>query len=148
MRKAIHQFELTVSGRNAILNIFELWIGLAAVISLCVFLADPNGIEHSSVSDVIGHTWTEVWQVGYGISGMLIWFGLLRPSPRWEIAGLSILGSTTSINGVAIVHYFGLRGAAPALTLLALAVASWSRGLFVYIAARRLGLAFHRHHPE
>lgn len=139
MKYLIEQVQLTLRGRNALLNIFELWVGLAGVISLILFIYDPLAQRNSSISHAIGHKWAVVWQVAYGIAGLMIWYGLLRPSPRWEIAALCVLGSATAINGVAILNLFGLRGITTAATLIALSGASWIRAFLVYNAARRLG---------
>jgi hypothetical protein len=79
-----------------------------------------------------------LWSVAYFASGLIIWFGLLRPSPRVEIAGLYLLGSATSINGIAILSVFGLRGASTSITLFTLTVASWIRASFVMRASLNL----------
>jgi hypothetical protein len=124
----------TVRGRNAVMNVFELWVGLAGIVSGFIFFYDPAAIDHNALAQTIGFGLAATWNVLYFISGAMIWYGLLRPSPRWEVIGLFMLGSATAISGVAIVSFFGMRGAATASTLFALAAAAWLRGGFVYKA--------------
>lgn len=128
----------TLRGRNAVLNIFEMWVALAGVVSLVVFFYDPASINRNALAQTIGHTFAAACIVAYGCAGLVIFYGLLKPSPRWEIVGLFILGSTTSVNGLAILSIFGLRGAATAVTLLALTVAAWLRASLVMRTALRL----------
>jgi hypothetical protein len=134
----IARLQRTLRGRNAMLNVFELWVALAGVITGLVFFASPASIDQGSLAQTIGRTLASVWSVSYFASGLIIWFGLLRPSPRFEIAGLYLLGSATSINGIAIVSVFGLRGAATSITLFTLTFASWIRASFVMRASLHL----------
>ena len=120
------------------LNLFELWVGLAGVISGIVFFYAPAAITHDALTHIIGHEWSVMWNVSYFLSGLMIWFGLLRPSPRLEIAGLFLLGGASSVNGIAISSVFGLRGTATAATLISLGVASWLRASFVWFAVMKL----------
>jgi hypothetical protein len=134
-RLLVDRLQLTLRGRNAMLNVFELWVALAGVITGIVFFYSRASIDKGALAQTIGHTLTELWSLGYFAAGLIIWFGLLRPSPRMEIAGLYLLGSATSINGIAIVSVFGLRGAAASITLFTLTFASWIRASFVMRAS-------------
>lgn len=128
----------SIRGRNVILNIFEMWVALAGIISGLVFLYSPASIDKNALALTLGHNLSAVWNLSYFAAGLIIWYGLLRPSPRWEIAGLFLLGGATAINGIAISSIFGLRGVPTAATLLALTVASWLRASFVMRTAIRL----------
>lgn len=128
----------SLRGRNMLLNIFEMWVGLAGIISALVYLYDPAAIDKNALAVTLGHNLAAFYNVAYGIAGLVIWWGLLRPSPRWEIVGLYILGGTTAANGLSIVSVFGLRGIATSSTLLALTLASWIRASFVMRTAVRL----------
>lgn len=128
----------TLRGRNAILNIFEMWVALAGVIAGVVFFYSPASIDQNALAQTVGHALAGVWSVSYFIAGFMIWFGLLAPSPRIEIAGLSLLGSAVSVNGIAILAVFGLRGATTSVTFLTLAVASWIRASLVLRASLAL----------
>lgn len=136
--RLVDRLQLTIRGRNAMLNVFELWVSLAGVITGLVFFYSPASVDKGALAQTIGHALAAVWSVAYFTAGLTIWFGLLRPSPRLEIAGLSLLGSATSVNGIAILSVFGLRGAATSITLFTLTFASWIRASFVMRASLHL----------
>src|SRR5258706_13320593 len=115
-----------------------MWVAFAGIVSGIVFFSSPASIDGNAISQTIGHGLSFAWIVGYFSAGVGIWYGLLRPSPRWEVGGLFILGSATSVNGIAILSIFGMRGVATASTLLTLTVAAWIRAVFVLRAAIRL----------
>jgi hypothetical protein len=138
----LDRIRVTLRGRNALLHVFELWIGLAGVISGIVFFYRPASIDQDALTQTIGRTPSAIWIVSYMVAGAIIWFGLLRPSPRWETAGLWLLGAATSINGIAILDIFGWRGVATASTLLALTAAAWLRALIVQADTLRLAAKF------
>lgn len=132
------RLQRTLRGSNAVLNIFEMWVALAGVVSVIVFFYDPASIDGNALSRIIGYDLSAACNIAYGLAGLVIWYGLLRPSPRWEIVGLFILGSTTSVNGLAILGIFGLHGAATATTILALTLAAWIRASYILRTALRL----------
>lgn len=134
-QRIVTALQRTLRGRNALLNVFELWVGLAGIITGIVFLYDPAAAYKNSLAIVVGHTATAAWALSYFAAGAAIWVGLLKPSPRIEVAGLWVLGSATSINAIAILTVFGLRGAATSITLFTLTAASDIRALFVLRAA-------------
>jgi hypothetical protein len=129
---------LTIRGRNAVLNVFELWVGTAGVISGLIFFVKPLSIDNNALTNTIGYKLSAAWSVAYFLAGLAIWYGLLRPSPRVEVMALFLLGAAVAINGIAIINFFGVRGAASAVTLLSLAMASWLRADFVMRTALRL----------
>jgi cytochrome c oxidase assembly factor CtaG len=135
------RLQRTLRGRNALINVFELWVALAGIITGLVFFYSPASIDKNALALTIGHTFAATWSISYFIAGLVIWYGLLRPSPRLEVAGLFVLGSATSVNGIAILSIFGLRGAATSVTLLTLTAASWIRALFVMRASLHLAEA-------
>lgn len=135
----------TLRGRNAVFHVFELWVGLAGMISGIVFFYQPASLDHSSLSQVVGRNFAVGWVLGYMVSGATIWFGLLRPSPRWETVGLWLLGGATAANGIAIAYVYGWRGIPTAATLVALTLASWLRALVVYVDTIRLSDEEHAH---
>jgi hypothetical protein len=128
----------TIRGRNALFHIFELWVGLAGILSGVVFFYSPAAIDHNAVAVSLSYTAAAIWSIGYFAAGLGVWWGLLRPSPRIEVVALWLLGTATSINGITILAVFGLRGAATALTLLTLTAASWLRALLVQTDVLRL----------
>lgn len=136
--RIVHGLRRTIRGRNSVLHVFELWVGLAGMIAGVVFFYQPASITRDAISISIGHTASEIWVIGYMIAGFLIWYGLLRPSPKWEVAALWLLGSATATEGLAIIDVFGWRGAATSATLIALTLASWIRALIVQSDTLRL----------
>lgn len=115
-----------------------MWVGLAGIISGVVFFYNGVSPSGNAVELTIGRSLATAWYIGYFIAGLIVCYGLLRPSPRWEVAGLSLLGGATSINAVAILSHYHSSGIATGVTLFALALASWLRAEFVYLAIRRL----------
>jgi hypothetical protein len=136
--RVIERLQQTLRGRNALLNVFELWVALAGIVTGLVFFYSPASIDQGALAQTIGHMLAGVWSVSYFLAGLIIWFGLLRPSPRFEIAGLYLLGSATSVNAIAIMSIFGVRGAATGITLFSLTLASWVRASFVMRASLHL----------
>lgn len=136
--RIIAKLQHTLRGRNALLNVFELWVALAGIVTGVVFFYSPASIDRNALAQTVGHNFSAAWSISYFLAGLIIWFGLLRPSPRLEVAGLWLLGSATAINGIAIFSVFGLRGAATSVTLLSLTVASWIRASFVMRASLAL----------
>lgn len=134
----VSRLQRSLRGRNVLLNIFEMWVALAGIIGGAVFFYSPASIDNNALSQTVGWDLSAAWSISYFLAGIVIWYGLLKPTPRWEIVGLFLLGSATSVNGVAISSVFGLRGAATATTLLTLGAAAWLRASFVMRTALRL----------
>ncbi len=129
--RILERFRRTTRGRRAIANIFELWVALAGIISGAIFFYSPASIDNNALAQTIGYAFSAFTVVLYLIAGGLVWAGLLRPQPRWEITGLWLMGTATGSNGIAIVSVFGVRGIAFSATLLSFMAASWIRALVV-----------------
>jgi hypothetical protein len=140
----LRRISRTVRGRNAVLNIFELWIGIAGFVSGVVFAYAPASIDHNALANEIGHSLAATYTVGYALSGCVIWYGLLRPSPKWEIVGLYVLGIATAADGISVLSTFGVRGTLSAVTLITLTFAAWVRAWFVQSATLRLAQEYQR----
>jgi hypothetical protein len=138
VQRIVGRLRVTIRGRNALFHVFELWVGLAGMVSGIAFFYEPASIDHNAISQTIGHSVSEAWVISYMLAGAAIWFGLLRPSPRWEAVGLWLLGTTTSVNAIAIAAVFGWRGAPTAATILALTAAAWTRAVLVQLDTIRL----------
>lgn len=128
----------TLRGRNALFHVFELWVGLAGIISGVVFFYSPAAIDHNALAATLGFPVAVTWNVSYFLAGFGVWWGLLKPSPRIEAAALWLLGAATAVNGISILSVYGLRGAATAVTLLTLTAAAWIRAMLVQADALRL----------
>lgn len=138
MQRFVGQLRESIRGRNALFHVFELWVGMAGIVSGIVFFYEPASIDHNAISQTIGHSISEAWVISYMLAGGAIWFGLLKPSPRWEAVGLWLLGTTTSANAIAIAAVFGWRGTPTAATIFALTVAAWTRAILVQLDTIRL----------
>lgn len=136
------RLERTVRGRNAIVNGFELWVGLAAISAGIVYLYDPSSVDQGAVAAAIGHTASVVWVLVYTIAGIAMWYGLMRPSPLWECLGLWLLGTATCVESITVFGIFGIHQFAPALILLALTPAAWGRALYVQQATIAMAAAY------
>jgi hypothetical protein len=134
----VSRLRQTLRGRNALLHVFELWVGLAGIVSGIVYFYSPASLDGNAVSRTVGGSVAAVWIVGYAIAGTLIWYGLLKPSPRWEVVGLWLLGSATATNGIAIISVFAIRGVPSSATLIALTAAAWLRAMTVQLDVLRL----------
>lgn len=138
LKGTLDALERSVRGRNAVLNGFELWIGLAAISAGIVWLYDPSSVDQGAVAHAIGHVASVVWVITYALAGVAIWYGLLRPKPLWEVLGLWLLGTATAVESVTVFGIFGVHQFAPALILLALTPAAWGRALYVQEQALKL----------
>jgi hypothetical protein len=117
-------------------NSFEFLLAFAAVLTAIGFLTDPASVRASAVADAGG--WIViVWALLYGAGGVFIFVGLWRPFPSVELAGLSMFGSATLIDSVALFAERGGAGYRVALTYLAVACASAARARMIWLLTRR-----------
>lgn len=130
----------TLRGRNALLNVFELWVGLAGILTGIVFVYSGLSIESSAIDIAVGREVALAWNIGYFMAGVLIWWGLLRPSPRMETVALWGIGTSTAIEAIAVGAVFGVRGSVSVLLLSSLTAAAWIRATIVLHAALQLSL--------
>jgi hypothetical protein len=106
----------------AFAHVFELWLGIAAILSSVTFFVSPESRERSSVGMALS-PYDLLWTVGYGSGGLLIVYGLFRTRPRFEAAGLSLIAAASALQAIAVLVVRGLPGTAAAAVLLAVAVA-------------------------
>lgn len=117
-------------------NGYEFLIACSAVLSGIVFFLDRGALENSSIAQEAGAA-AYVWAGLYLLGGLATAYGMLRPSVRFELAGLSLLTSAIMINACAIAISRGATGYATALTLFAFAAASLGRAWLVLALVRR-----------
>lgn len=116
-------------------NAFELLIALLAIFSALAFFIYPDTGTRTAVGQVL-HPWDWAWSAGYGVAGVFISYGLIRPWPRVELAGLWLLGAAIAINAVAVVSLAGSRAIFPLMTYVALVAACYVRGHAILTAGR------------
>jgi hypothetical protein len=80
---------------------FEAWVALIAIytgISRLLPFVPTSGAAAVAVQFPV---LSLVWSVLYALGGVLVLTGLWRSSPRWEGAGLHLLGSGITVGGLA-----------------------------------------------
>lgn len=118
-------------------NAWELVIAVAAIVAAVAFFLYPDSGTRTAVGQVL-HPYDIAWNLAYGTSGFFVVFGLVRPSPRVELAGLWLLGAAVTINAVAVVALAGGRAVFPLLTYIAIIIACFVRGHTITTAGRDL----------
>jgi phosphatidylserine synthase len=106
---------------------FEAWVATLAVVSCITFLADANALEQSSVGQVF-HPWDWVWNVGFGVSGVLTLIGVIKVWQRLEIAGLTGVAISSVIQFVSIWSVRGVPGTTAICTYIGIVLACLGRG--------------------
>lgn len=117
--------------RYLIANNWELWVCLLGIVASINYVIQPENLSDSSV----GHMRfpDAIWNLLYGIGSVMVVAGLLRLSPRLEIAGLWLFSAAVAINLLAIGHYRGWSiSAATLATLGGLLIASIARIIDVW----------------
>lgn len=84
---------------------FELFVALLAVLSCVIFFVKPSLYASSAVAQFA--PWDFAWNTMYGVGGVLVIVGLVRLSPRLEVAGLCLFCSAVSINAVLVLSVYG-----------------------------------------
>lgn len=110
---------------------FELLIALAAIVTAVSYFANPALLADAAVGDQAGPL-AIAWSALYGAAGVAIFYGLIRPALRFELAGLSLLAAAALVNAVAIYVLRGPSGLGSILTYLALVPACGMRGFLVW----------------
>lgn len=103
-------------------NVFEALVAIAAVSTGLAFFLAPESLTNSAIAASTGPL-VLAWGLLYAGGGLLVIAGLWASNPRLELAGLSALGASTAIDGIALVAERGPAGYRVALTYLAVAIA-------------------------
>lgn len=86
----------------------DAWLGLAAFLSLFVYLAPGERLSPTAL--VLGN-WAVLFFGAYAVAGVLILAGLWSLSARLHFAGLSLIASALFIQAVAVFVLVGFGGA-------------------------------------
>lgn len=109
-------------------------LGIAAIIGAVTYYVSPEALHDSSVGAQSG-VLAVAWNTMYLAAGVLLVTGLLtctRPVGwRLELAGLSLITASITINALAVAVHLGIRGAATVATYVALGAASALRAYAV-----------------
>lgn len=116
-------------------NAFELMFAVAAAVAGSSTLINPSINGDQAIGAVLGFAGL-IWAALYLIGGMLIVFGLIKPSVRCEVAGLILLALGILANAAAIVGERGWVGLTTAVFYVGWAVAAYIRARLVLRIAR------------
>jgi hypothetical protein len=97
---------------------FQAWLAAAAVLTSITFLFDPDALRSVGMTY---HPWDYVWNVGYGLGGLLVLGGLLALRNRIEVIGLGLLAWAFAVQVIAVSLIRGVPGA-PTIAVFGLVV--------------------------
>lgn len=121
----------------ALANIFELLIGVLAVIAGLTLIVQPGALEGSSLGKFAGElVWA--WNMTYLVGGILVVGGILGLSIRLEVAGLALLGTASTTYGIALIVTFGSQATLSIASSVAVVAACAMRVITVLRTIRRL----------
>lgn len=100
----------------------ELLLAVAAVISAITFLVRPESLADTPIGRA-DHPFDFAWNILYLVGALAIGYGLLRPSPRIEAAGLYAFTGAILGEAAAVIDVRGVPSLPSALTFVALALA-------------------------
>lgn len=145
--KRVHRTDLSASGasrrwhaRYLLDNIFEAATGFAGALGGIGYFFDTRSLLDAS----IGHSLQGLaifWSLLYFVGGFTIVWGLLMGSLRAELVGLCLFTPAALTEGASILLFAGSKGNGPGTLFIALAGASFMRGIHVWRLAltRRVG---------
>lgn len=111
-------------------NGYEFWIALAAVIAGITYLLYPELVKRSAVGVQLKGL-LPVWEVMYLIGGAFIVVGMLGCRYVWgfrlEVAGLCLLTAAILTNGAAVLTFRTVIGVTSSITFMGLALAGLGR---------------------
>jgi hypothetical protein len=105
-----------------IINIFEVWVASAALISGVTYLIGKGSIASKAV-EVLAPDLVVMFSLLYAAGGLLVLWGLWRGSPPWETAGLALLATGITIVALSLFAILGKEGATSAILQVGLVVA-------------------------
>jgi hypothetical protein len=120
---------------GTMLNAWGVLIGSLAVFACVVFFIDPEStIDRSSLSFQLGG-WANVWNILYGVGGLLMVYGIVRPDRAADVAGLFLFGGATLINFTSIALTLGPRSLIVAPHLIGFCLAALARAVVIIVIA-------------
>jgi hypothetical protein len=120
--------------RYLIQNSFAFWIGIAGILGGSVYLLVPEALSKSSIGTTARFHLDYLWAIMYFIGGLLTVYGIIKISPRNELAGMCLFVSALLINGFAVVVTFGWRGIPNGIIVLSLSAACLGRAIVLWEA--------------
>lgn len=111
-------------------NAVWLFLGAAAITSCLSFFLDTETRERSAVGLKLDPTYQYMWNVSWGVGGVLIIFGVWFWNSRVEVIGHIFFGGAILTQALAV--FFAVRQFVPTLlTLLGFCAASFFRAYWI-----------------
>ncbi len=92
--------------RRLAANSFEVWIATAAIQTAITFLIKPEALTDSAIGRVL-HPWDFVWNLSYGVAGVILIAALVRFRIDWELVGLVLICGALAIQVTSLVSIGG-----------------------------------------
>jgi hypothetical protein len=119
------------------------WLGLAGVMSALQFYLNPEAVEHTAIGRQLTGVIDDLWNISYGLGGLLILIGLITRRGTGEMIGLAFFVAGIVPNAVAIA--VTTHGAGPSFfTILAVGFACGGRLYYLWHTTPRRHGALHR----
>lgn len=113
------------------LNAIWIWVGLVCVLSAVQFYADPASIARSSIGHALDGPADDLWNIAWGIGGVLITYGVWTMRPAVEIIGHLFLTVAVLTNAIAVLV---LLGPGPSAVIsLGVGLASMTRVAYLWL---------------
>jgi hypothetical protein len=108
-------------------NAWALVIAISAVLTSAFYFVNPEALLGTALAHSVP-AWTAfTWNICYGWGGLLMIYGLWKPSRPIDILGLSALAAGMLLNAIAILFVRGDQSIASAFVIIAFAIAACMR---------------------
>jgi hypothetical protein len=117
------------------LNAWGVLIGGLSVIACVVFFLNPDDtFNATSVSRQLG-PWDDAWNVMYGVGGLFMVYGIVKPDRVADVIGLLLFAGATLVNMFAVGVAFEGRALAIEASFLGCCLAAVSRAVVLVVLA-------------
>lgn len=133
LRRGLHKrvYHVTPRTFHLMVNAWGLVMGFLAFWTALAFFALPGlHIGRTSVGQQLGPL-EDLWNVMYGVAGVLMVYGLVRDRRGVDACGLLMMAAATVINLLAIVLTLGPRAILVVAPLVGVAVGAIARALII-----------------
>jgi hypothetical protein len=117
------------------LNAWGVLIGGLSVIACAVFFLNPDDtLNATSVSQHLG-PWDDVWNVMYGVGGLLMVYGIVKPDRVADVIGLLLFAGAVLVNMLAVGIDFEGRALVVEASFLGCCLSALSRAVVLVVLA-------------
>ena len=107
------------------------WVALGAFILGALISVSPALGEGSSGLAILPPVGVVLWGLAYFLGGAFSLYGIFRRSPRFESAGMSLLGTALVVSFLSVLIVRGSGAALSVVFILTLALGCLSRAWFI-----------------